>query len=174
MKLLYETPIHKDFLKKPTIFLIVKQCKGQREIYTSVSKCTEKEIDLGSITRTQSAREFYAEQERAKRIFDVIEKENQDFREAVRAFRSYPDNYTNTPYQGYLDRLWGDKCKIYPLLERHCTHATDCKRINNCSCTPKREVEQNEKELEERYQLDHNHKHRSTKHRKKKREAARY
>jgi|SRR5919198_3433960 hypothetical protein len=92
-------------------------------------------VDLSTIKATQAAIEFYKEQAKAKQTFDDNEKENKLFWEAVKTFTSYPDRYKLSPYwQDCLVSLWDDRCKENPFLEKYCTHGTDCKKINNCSC----------------------------------------
>ena len=91
-------------------------------------------IDLGSIKATQAAIDFYKEQARAKLTFDTNERENDEFWEAVENLTSYPDWYT-----GDLDlpgSVWKDKWKKNPeFFELNCMHGTNCRSVNNCSCT---------------------------------------
>jgi hypothetical protein len=111
------------------------------------TRSTGSALDIRPISATQAAIDFYKEQARAKQIFDVIDKKNQEFREAVRAFRSY------SKYTGDLDlptSIGTDKYKDKALFENDCFHGINCKRINNCSCTPYKKTLENKRILEDR------------------------
>ena len=144
---------------------------------TTIAVSTKSEcIDTNHIKHTQSAIEFNTQQAKEKVEFDAREKENQQFREAVRTFTRYPNKYTLSVYwQDCTVSIWEDQCKENPLLERDSRHGYDCRKINNCSkCTPDWEVRQNEKKQAEQYRLKYFHKRKSTKQRRKKKEVARY
>jgi hypothetical protein len=113
---------------------------------------TSTSLDIRSISATQAAIDFYKEQARAKQILDAIEKENNEFWEAVKTLSSYPHKYT-----GDLDlptSVWRDKYKDDLFLENDCIHGTNCQRINNCRCTPdsnKRQLNRHKKREVARY-----------------------
>jgi hypothetical protein len=82
----------------------------------------------------------------------ILERENKEFREAIGVLKSYPDKYT-----GDLDlptSIWRDKYKENLFLENDCIHGTNCRRMNNCSCTPdtsKRQLNRHKKKEVARY-----------------------
>ena len=139
-----------------------------------VSKVNErKDLGLSTIKATEAAVNFYKEQAKANWIFNANEKENDKFCEAVRTFTRYSDKYTLPVYWNEcLVSVWEDQCKENPFLENDCGHSYDCRKINNCSCTPDWEVKLNEKRQEERYQQEHYHRHQPKK--EKKKEVTRY
>jgi hypothetical protein len=124
--------------------------------YESISSFFSK-VDVSVVSPTKDAIEFYKEQARAKQIFDEIEKTNEEFKEAVRNFTSYPGWYTLSPYYlECLDSLWVERCKENPMLEKDCIHGYNCQKLNNCSCTPDSEVKRNKEIRVEQHRLDHN------------------
>jgi hypothetical protein len=99
-----------------------------------------KVTDLSDIRATEAAIQYYAEQIREKIAFDAREKENDEFWKAVHDFISYWDKYTlPEEYENCLVSVWEDQSNENLFLEKYCTHGTDCKKINNCSCYNKPE-----------------------------------
>jgi hypothetical protein len=131
-----------------------KCCDSYSHIESELFKWLFSETEISVVTPTLAALNYYREQTEVRNIFDSNERETQEFKEAVRTCKGYPDRYT-----GDIDlttTLWKQKYQF----KGDYIHGLDCFENTGCiTCTPYSICRENdERRTEKRRQLAHSRK----------------